>query len=139
MVHREAPSGDPVRVAAVHHLDGEGLNLEIDAGNLGIAILRMAARTLAEFSEADMAALAQLQPGGDQNTVNINAGMAFKLEEHTDGSAIIRAPAQHPAAAAQYRPSEGLNQMRRLFERDGLHLHRPGDAYSLLRMLEWGH
>ena len=46
------------------------------------AICWLAARALAEFGKADMPALAQFQPGGNQHAVNIHAGLPLELEQH---------------------------------------------------------
>ena len=88
----------------------------------------LAARALAKLREADVAALAEFQSRGDQNAVDVDAGLALKLEEHVHDPGVVCAAAQHPAATAEDRAGEGLDEARRLFGGDGPHLHCPGKA-----------
>ncbi len=94
----------------------------------------MAAGALAEFGKANMPALAQFQPGGDQHTVNIYAGLPLELEQHVHRAGIVGAAAQNPSAAAENCACESLDQPRWLLYGDGLHLHRPGNAHRLYRV-----
>jgi len=86
---------------------------------------------LAELGKTDVSALAQLQSGGDHQAVNIHTSLALELEQHVHRAGVICAAAENPAATAQNCACEGLNQPRRLFDGDGLHLHRPGKAKRL--------
>ncbi len=130
---RVAGSGQLGGKGAVHHLHRKGLNLKVDAGNLSAAIMMVVASALAELCKANMPALAQFQPGCDQHTVDIHAGLPLELEQHAHRAGIVCATAQNPAAAAENRACESLDQPRRVLYRDGPHLHRPGDAHRLYR------
>ena len=123
----------------MHQLDGKGLDLQVDAGNLGAAILLVAAGALAEFGKADVPALAQFQAGGDHHAVNIDAGLPLKLEQHIHGAGIVCSAAENPAATTQDCAGESLDQARRLFDGDGLHLHGPGNAHHLSCVAGWQH
>lgn len=62
--------GSPVLCAialrrSIHNLTGEGLNFEIDACDLIATAGMVISRALAEFSETDVAVLAQLNAGGN--------------------------------------------------------------------------
>src|SRR4051812_47542076 len=59
--------------------------------------------------------------------------MALKFKEQIHQAGVGGAAAENPPAAPQDSPGEGLDQARRLFEGDGLHLQRPGNAWSSLR------
>src|ERR1035437_10956323 len=94
---------------ALHHLDGGGLDLQVDAGNIGTALLLVVAGALAEFSKTDVPALAQFQAGGDHHAVNINAGLPLELEQHIHGAGIVCSAAENPAATAEDCAGEGLD------------------------------
>ena len=115
----------------MQHLNRKGLDLQVDAGDLAAAILLVAAGALAEFGEADMPALAQLQAGGDHDAVDIDAGLPLELEEHVHGAGIVCAAAEDPSATAEDRAGQDLNQPRGVLDGDGLHLHRPWNADGL--------
>jgi len=123
----------------VYHLDGKGLDFEVDAGNFAAAILLVAAGALAEFCKSDVPALTQFQAGCNQYTVNLEASLALEFEKHADSAAIVCATAEDPAAAAQNRASESLYQPRGFFDGDGLHLNCPRDAHRLLYVLDRRH
>lgn len=120
------------------HFLREGLDFEVDAGDLSAAILLMAAGTLAKLGKADVAGLAEFETGGDEDAVDVNAGLAFEFKEHVDGSGVICATAEHPTAATQDCAREGVNQSSRFLDGDSLHLHRPGNGHGLCRF-ELGH
>lgn len=96
------------------HLDREGLNLEVDAGKVSAAFADAALGATAEFSEIDMAVLAEFKADADQDAVNVHAGLALEFEEHVDGARVIGAAAEHPTAAAEDGAGEGLDEAGRL-------------------------
>lgn len=112
----------------MHHLDREGLDLQVDAGYLRAALLGMVAGALAEFGKADMPVLAQFQAGGDQYAVYIYTCLTLKLEEHRDRAGFVRSTAEHPTAATENGTGEGLDQAARLLDGDRLHLQCPGNT-----------
>ena len=75
---------EPRRPAAVLRVNGISLNFEIDAGNLVAALLRTETRALAKFGKTDVAAAAEFQPRSNQDRVNINTSLPFKLEQQVD-------------------------------------------------------
>src|ERR1039457_2922419 len=96
-----------MRVAG--HLYRKCLYLEIDAGNLLAAIPLVVAGALAEFGEADVPALAQFQPRGNQDDIDFHTDPALELNEHAHRAGIVCASAQNPAAAAENCAREGLD------------------------------
>jgi len=123
----------PLRI----NLAGKGLDLQIDAGNLGAAILLVAACTQAEFGKADVPTLAQLQAGGDQHAVNLNAGLALEFKQDGHRTGIVGATAENPAATAKNGSGEGLDQSRGLFDRNSVDLHRPGGTNRRCCIASW--
>ena len=85
-------------VQSVHRLDWKSLDFKVDAGDVGSAILMAVAGALAEFSKADVPVLTELQPGRNEDAVDVDAGLTFELEEHIDCSGIVGAAAEHPTA-----------------------------------------
>ncbi len=69
------------------------MNFQVDAGDFVPAVAVVIVGALTKFREADMTVLAQFDPGGYQDAVNINAGLAFKFKEHVDGAVVAGAPA----------------------------------------------
>lgn len=56
---------------------------------------------LAKLSESDVAGLAQLDSGGDEHAVDVNARLALELEEHIYGAPVVGTAAQHPSPATE--------------------------------------
>ena len=88
----------------------KGLDLEVHAGNLCAAVGLVIAGALAEFREADVAVLAEFKAGGDENAVDVHAGLALKLKQHGYGPGIVGAPAEHPTTAAQNSSGEDFDK-----------------------------
>src|SRR5579863_3565471 len=114
----------------------ECLDLELDAGDLSGAVGEMAARTLAQLSETDVAGLAELNARGDDHGVDVDAELALEFKEHGDGAGVAGSAAEHPAAASKDGAGKRLHEVGGLNGRNGLHLHRPGigdgDPFDLL-------
>src|ERR1700676_3601366 len=84
-----------------NHCGWEGLDFEIDAGDFVAAFLVMTAGALAEFSETDVAVLAEFDSSGNQDAVYVNAGLALEFEEHVDNAGVSGASAQDPSTTAE--------------------------------------
>ncbi len=112
----------------------ESLDLQIDTGDFVAAILLMAAGALAEFGEPDVAGLIQLESGGNQQAVDVEACLALKLEQHAHGAGIAGSAAKNPPATTEDGAGEGLHQSRRFFDRDGFHFQGPGNDCRALRI-----
>ena len=110
-------------------LDGEAVNLEIDADNLAAAVLPMAAGALAELGEAHVGELAEFNPGCDQDGIHIDAVLAFELKEHADESAVAGSAAKDPAAVAEDRAGKRRDQSCRIIHGGCFHLQRPVGAH----------
>lgn len=110
-----------------------GLDFKIDAGDFPSAIAELVSGALAKFGEPDMAGLAELYPCGDEDAINIDAGLALKLEQHVDGAGIAGPAAQNPASATKNGTGEGADEARGLDLGDRLHLQGPGDCGYLDR------
>jgi hypothetical protein len=129
---RQALSGCPFE--RIHR---EGLNLKIDADNLRTARLRAETSALAQFREPEMGSAAQVKTHCNQDAVDLYARLPFKFEEHAHGSGIVGAAAQHPTAATENGPGQGLHQSARLLHRDSPHLHGPGNRRLMHPIAEW--
>src|SRR6185437_17182322 len=67
-------------MGALGDCGGKRLNFQIDAGDFRSAFALLVAGALAQFGEAQMAGLAELDSGGDEDAVDIDAGLALELE-----------------------------------------------------------
>jgi len=110
---------------------GEGLDFEVDAGDLGGAPVILVAGAGAEFCKADVAGLAELDSRGNEDAVDIDAGLPLKFEEHVDDAGVGGPAAENPASAAEDGPGEGCDEARWLDLRDGFHLQNPGCVLSI--------
>ena len=104
------------------------LDFQIDAGDIAAAFLGVAARALAEFGETHVAVLVQLQAGGDEHAVDIEACLALEFEQHAHHAGVAGAAAEDPAAAAKDAAGECFHQARGLFGRNRFHFQRPGNV-----------
>lgn len=84
-----------------------------------------------------MTVLAEFEARGNQNTVNIHTGLAFKFKQKVHSAGIVGATAQNPSAVAQNRARQCLHQPVRFFARNRSHLHGPRRGDRLHRIAKW--
>lgn len=106
---------------------GKSLDFQVYAGDFRSAVASLIARALAQFSETDMPGLAELDSGGNQKAVDLNARTPLEFKEHVNHSVVAGTAAEHPAAASQDAPSNYADQPRRFNRRHSFHLQRPGE------------
>lgn len=78
------PLFEPRSLRGINTFDRVSLDFEIDAGNLVAAVLRTETCALAKFGKTDVAAAAEFQPRSNQDRVNINTNLPFKLKQQVD-------------------------------------------------------
>jgi hypothetical protein len=85
----------------------------------------------AELGKADVAGLAELDSGGNEDALDVYAVLPLEFEEHVHDAGICGAPAENPATAAEDGSSEGRDEARWLNLRYRLHLQSP---WNVLRI-----
>ena len=118
-------------------INRKGLNLKINAGNFRSAYLRAESSALAKLCEPKMPGTAEVKTHCNQDAIDIHARLPFKFKKHAYGSGVIGAAAQHPTAATENGPGQGLHQSPRLLHRDCSHLYRPGNRGFMCPIAEW--
>lgn len=103
----------------------QGLDFQVHAGDLSGAVAALVSRALAQLGKADVPGLAELDSSGNENAVDIDAGLALELKEQVDGAGVGGAAAQDPSAACEDGASEGADKARRVNLGDCFHLQGP--------------
>jgi len=59
----------------------EGLDLKVDAGDFCATCIRLETGALAELCEAQVAITAEIKAHADEDAINLNTRITFKLEQ----------------------------------------------------------
>ena len=97
------------------------LHFQIDTYDLRAAIVSGEHRALAKLSKAHMGPLAQIQPRGNQDAVNLETRASFELKQDVDQASIVGAAAQNPPSAGEDCTRKNLHESSRFVLRDRVH------------------